>query len=183
MLPLNFQNVRYLILHCSASYYGNVKLITEWHTAPDRNYDTIGYHHVITNGYRDYEAWINKRPDFHFDGASFSGRDLLYQGAHCKGHNHESIGTCMIGRRQFTRKQFDAFVRIAEIYFKSPDFPLLTGVECIRGHYELLQKGLWSKTCPNIDMDVFRKQVAKSIQQGVSSDNRRTGLSKRLTFT
>jgi len=183
MLPLNFQNVRYLILHCSASYYGNVELITEWHTAPDRNYDTIGYHHVITNGYWNYEAWVSKQPDFNLDGAGFSGRDVMFQGAHCKGHNAESIGICMIGQRQFTRAQFDAFTRTAEIYFDSSDFPLLTGPECVRGHYELLQNGLYSKTCPNIHMDMFRAQLAKSIQQGVSSDNRRTGLSKRLTFT
>lgn len=70
-----------IIVHCSATMEGKdytVKDITRWHKA--RGFSTIGYHFVV---YRD--------------GTVHEGRPLDQPGAHCEGHNLNSIGICYIG--------------------------------------------------------------------------------------
>lgn len=70
-----------IIVHCSATAEGKdftVSDIKKWHLA--RGFSDIGYHYII---YRD--GSINK------------GRDESKIGAHCTGHNSNSIGVCYIG--------------------------------------------------------------------------------------
>lgn len=70
-----------IIVHCSATPEGKdftVADITAWHKK--RGYSTIGYHYVV---YRD--------------GTVHNGRDVNLVGAHCLGHNANSIGVCYIG--------------------------------------------------------------------------------------
>lgn len=55
-----------------------VETIRQWHKA--RRMADIGYHYVI---YRD--------------GSVHAGRPEEQQGAHCIGHNQESIGICYVG--------------------------------------------------------------------------------------
>lgn len=75
------RTVNEIIVHCSATPEGKdytVKQIDQWHR--QRGFDCIGYHYVI---YRD--------------GTVHKGRDEQRIGAHCKGHNANSIGVCYIG--------------------------------------------------------------------------------------
>lgn len=77
----NKRNIIELIVHCSATPEGRdytVKDIDGWHRA--NGWNGIGYHYVI---YRD--------------GAVAKGRDESVIGAHCTGHNANSIGICYIG--------------------------------------------------------------------------------------
>ena len=70
-----------IIVHCSATPEGkdySVDTIRQWHL--QRGFSDIGYHYVI---YRD--------------GSIHIGRDEAVIGAHCKGHNSNSIGVCYIG--------------------------------------------------------------------------------------
>lgn len=70
-----------IIIHCSATPEGKdytVADIDSWHRA--RGFNGIGYHYVI---YRD--------------GSVHQGRPLDKIGAHCRGHNNNSIGVCYIG--------------------------------------------------------------------------------------
>lgn len=69
-----------IILHHSASTFGDAETIRGWHL--DRGFDDIGYHFVIGK-----------------DGLIEKGRDPEYKGAHCKaqGMNHRSLGICLIG--------------------------------------------------------------------------------------
>lgn len=75
-----------IIIHCSATPEGKdytVAQIREWHTLPKpkgNGWLDIGYHFVI---YRD--------------GSIHAGRPVEQPGAHCKGHNADSIGICYIG--------------------------------------------------------------------------------------
>lgn len=74
-------NVKYIIVHCSATAEGKdftVADITRWHK--QQGFDTIGYHYVI---YRD--------------GTIHEGRDINVVGAHCKGYNSCSVGVCYVG--------------------------------------------------------------------------------------
>ena len=80
-LSVNKRNIKEIIVHCSATPEGKdftVADIKRWHLA--RGFSDIGYHYVI---YRD--------------GSIHTGRDESIIGAHCTGHNTNSIGVCYIG--------------------------------------------------------------------------------------
>ena len=73
--------VKEIIVHCSATREGqqvSVDTIRDWHLA--KGWNNIGYHFYI-----DLDGTINK------------GRDIDKMGAHCKGHNRNSIGICYCG--------------------------------------------------------------------------------------
>lgn len=94
-----------LIIHCSASSFGNAALIDKWHR--DRNFNKIGYHFVVLNGqvikgvYREM-----------YDGLVDTGRDIGEKGAHTYGHN-DNIGICLIGNSgDFTINQMTTLKQI-----------------------------------------------------------------------
>lgn len=75
------RKINKIIIHCSATPEGKdftVQQIRQMHL--QRGFNDIGYHYVI---YRD--------------GSVHPGRDVAVPGAHCKGHNANSIGVCYIG--------------------------------------------------------------------------------------
>lgn len=70
-----------IIVHCSDTREGvdfTVDDIRKWHRK--RGFNDIGYHYVI-----------------YLDGSVHMGRDVDIIGAHCTGHNADSIGVCYIG--------------------------------------------------------------------------------------
>ena len=77
-----------IIIHCTDTKEGKnytVDDIRSWHTMKPpkgRGWADIGYHYVI---YRD--------------GSIMVGRDVDKIGAHCVGHNANSIGICYVGGR------------------------------------------------------------------------------------
>lgn len=75
------RKIKEIIVHCSATPEGRdytVADIDRWHK--QRGWKGIGYHYVV---YRD--------------GSVHKGRDVSEIGAHCEGHNGNSIGICYIG--------------------------------------------------------------------------------------
>lgn len=110
------------IIHCSDSTFGDVATIRRWHVA--RGWKDVGYHFVI-------------KPD----GEIEVGRMLDEIGAHCKGYNETSIGTCLIGVAAFTEAQFKSLRRL------NGSLEAVFGVLDVRGHYELNKY----KTCPNFN--------------------------------
>ena len=76
-----------IIVHCTATPEGQDKTVAQIraeHMAPvskgGRGWSDIGYHYVV---YRD--------------GQVVTGRDVEISGAHCTGHNSNSIGVCYVG--------------------------------------------------------------------------------------
>jgi len=70
-----------IIIHCSATAEGkdfSVKDIDRWHR--QRGWAGCGYHYVVR-----------------LDGTVETGRSEQTVGAHCYGHNKNSIGVCYIG--------------------------------------------------------------------------------------
>ena len=148
-----------IIVHCSASKWGNVIEIDRWHRA--RGWRAIGYHVVILNGMST--AQDAKRGDTVriLDGAIQVGRALdadadleaHEMGAHVYGFNKTTIGMCLIGVDKFTRNQIVNSVKVVKFWQE------LYGIETakVKGHYEMpTAKG---KTCPNIDMNLYRELV------------------------
>lgn len=75
------RKINELIVHCSATPEGKpytVQNIDKWHKA--KGWKGIGYHYVI-----------------YLDGTIHKGRPEEEIGAHCQGHNANSIGICYIG--------------------------------------------------------------------------------------
>ena len=76
-----------IIIHCTATPEGrdySTEEIRRWHTTPvskgGRGWSDIGYHYVI-----------------HRDGKIDAGRNVDIAGAHCAGHNSNSIGVVYVG--------------------------------------------------------------------------------------
>lgn len=77
------RKINEIILHCTDTEAGKdytVAQIRQWHL--DRGFNDIGYHYVI-----------------HPNGRISLGRPISKPGAHCKGHNANSIGIAYIGGR------------------------------------------------------------------------------------
>lgn len=77
------REINEIIIHCADTPEGRnftVEDIDRWHK--QRGWKGIGYHYVI-----------------YLDGSIHKGREQSQVGAHCKGHNKNSIGICYIGGR------------------------------------------------------------------------------------
>lgn len=75
------RELKEIILHCTATNEGHdysVEQVRKWHL--DRGFNDIGYHFLIR-----------------LDGTVEAGRPLETVGAHCKGHNANSIGIAYVG--------------------------------------------------------------------------------------
>ena len=75
------RTINEIIIHCTATPEGrecSVDEIRQWHKA--RGFSDIGYHYVI-----------------HLDGRVEEGRNVDIAGAHCTGHNANSIGVVYVG--------------------------------------------------------------------------------------
>lgn len=132
-LSVNKRTIKELIVHCSATPEGkdySVNTIRQWHL--QRGFSDIGYHYVI---YRD--------------GSIHTGRDESIIGAHCTGHNANSIGVCYIGgcasdgktpKDTRTTEQKQSLVKLLkELKTKYPQ-------ASIHGHRDFS-----SKACPSFD--------------------------------
>lgn len=140
------REIKKIIVHCSDSYFGDVKAIDAWHKA--RGWRGIGYHLVITNGVID----ATDRYDEAKDGLIQEGRPIEQVGAHCKGKNRESIGVCLIGKTHFSARQlYYALPKILTDFLK---FYELTP-NCIFGHRDFNVH----KTCPNIETELIRRMI------------------------
>lgn len=126
------RNINKIIVHCSATKEGkafNVADITRWHK--QRGFATIGYHWVVL-----------------LDGTIQQGRAEMTMGAHCKGHNANSIGICYIGGLDENGKSKDTRTpeqkkSLLELLKRlKKDYPNAT----IHGHREFA-----SKACPCFD--------------------------------
>lgn len=136
------RKINLIIIHCTATIEGRdytVSTIDSWHR--QRGFDCIGYHYVI---YRD--------------GSVHTGRSLYKVGAHCKGHNANSIGVCYVGgvgkdgnpKDTRTPQQRDALVNL--LMRLKRQFPNAV----IRGHRDFA-----AKACPSFDATTEYADISK----------------------
>lgn len=127
-----------VILHCSDSPDLNDNIgaaqIKEWHL--ERGFNDIGYHFIIRRS-----------------GIIEVGRKEETIGAHTKGFNTNSLGICLVGKRNFTTEQVSSLkVLYKDILNKHKiDF---NNWHC---HYEFA-----NKTCPNIPIAVLKELLRLS---------------------
>jgi len=104
-----------------------------WHRA--KGWIGVGYHYVVRR-----------------DGTIEIGRFESAVGAHVEGHNRDSIGVCWVGRGKPERQQYLSLIGLIRELMSR----YTLGASCVFGHRELNH----GKTCPNLDMDALRKELA-----------------------
>lgn len=116
------------IIHCSDSTFGDASEIDRWHKA--RGWRGIGYHFVILPS-----------------GEIEVGRPMNQVGAHVRGHNKHSVGTCLIGKTDFTPAQMTT-LQVLHLTLKA----MVPKLEAY-GHRDFDRH----KTCPNFEArDILR---------------------------
>ena len=133
ILKKSRRRINEIIVHCTATPEGRdytVADIRAMHKA--QGWVDIGYHYLI---YRD--------------GSIHEGRNVDMVGAHCQGHNAQSIGVCYVGgvardgktpKDTRTQAQKDALVHLLmQLVCLYPD-------ATIRGHRDFA-----AKACPSFD--------------------------------
>lgn len=127
------RKVNEIIVHCTATAEGKdfkVEDIDRWHKA--KGWNCIGYHKVV-----------------YLDGSVHQGRPDSKIGAHCFGHNNNSIGVAYVGgvaldgktpKDTRTPQQKTSLVKLlTELKHKYPE-------AAIRGHRDFT-----AKACPSFD--------------------------------
>jgi len=143
------REINRIIIHCSASDFGDVETIRKWHL--ERGFSDIGYHYVILNG--------NRMPFGEYkdidDGLIELGRPWWRQGAHTKGENYDSLGICLIGNPKFigapemwfTENQLKSLRRLVSQLMQEFDIP----PSQIHGHNEYAPK-----LCPGFRVELIK---------------------------
>jgi len=153
-------DVRYLVVHCSATPPNmdvGVKEIDLWHR--QRGFFSIGYHIVIRR-----------------DGSVEFGRPLDQPGAHAVGFNEVSRAVCLVGgvekddrnhdgkidpselvpENNFTREQFATLCDVLHAW--KQEFPLAVVI----GHRDLDSKHARLKACPSFDVRTWARPLGLS---------------------
>lgn len=112
------------IIHCSDTETGTVKEFRKYHVEVN-GWSDVGYHFIIRR-----------------DGEIECGRMLDISGAHCRGENAYSVGTCLVGKKDFTEEQFVSLRRLCNMLEKV--FPSIEHFP-----HNAFDK---NKTCPNFDV-------------------------------
>jgi len=140
------REIRKIILHCTDSTWGNLEEIDKWHR--QRGWDGIGYHYLILNSYETYSNFKERVMKPENDGLIVEGRPVWQQGAHCRGHNLDSIGVALVGIDIFSKAQVYSAVKLIKLLMKQFNVKISN----VYGHYEFNSY----KSCPNINMNWFR---------------------------
>ena len=142
------RSITQIVIHCSATPDGRPHTVADidlWHRqrgfqrSPrfkarfNPSLTSIGYHYVI-----------------YTDGTVHTGRHPDEPGAHAVGHNHNSLGICLIGQGRYSAAQWDALRNLVN------DLLVEYGTKdgfVISGHRDLPNV---HKECPGFDVDTWR---------------------------
>lgn len=140
------RKINKLVVHCAYTFH-DMDVGADWIRnihVNERGFNDIGYHYVI------------KR-----DGVLEKGRDESVTGAHARGHNHDSIGICLIGGKgrsgrdshshasNFTHAQYETLRNLLKTLLMEYE-----GAE-VYGHCDLDA----NKSCPSFDVKSFLEGI------------------------
>lgn len=155
------RKIENIIIHCSDSLWGCSRELRSWHIA--KGWKDIGYHFVILNGLPTFTHSKNLHRLPPLDGSIECGRYLdddsfiskLEVGSHTLGYNEASVGICLIGIKTFTPLQLASLSLLCKTLMLTYSLP----ASSVIGHYETVSGAEQGKTCPNIDMALFRESI------------------------
>lgn len=131
------RSIDLIVVHCSASpdYLDiGVKEINQWHLK--NGWSGIGYHYVIRR-----------------NGEIERGRPEEIAGAHAYGVNSRSIGICWVGIDSLSPEQEKSLTGLINLVRGKHNID----IENVKGHREAVKT---TKTCPNLNMDRVRAELA-----------------------
>jgi N-acetylmuramoyl-L-alanine amidase len=133
------RTINKIIVHCTDSDNPRVDIaeIRRWHVQ-ERHFDDIGYHWVILS-----------------DAKAHAGRPEEIPGAHCEGHNFDSLGIAVHMKNIIHEDQMNALKEL--LLKKCKQYKILP--ENIFPHNQFS-----TKTCPNFDVSPFRAYVAEILK-------------------
>lgn len=137
------RNLTEIIVHSTATPSGmkaTASDIDKWHRL--RGYDGIGYHYVILH-----------------NGEIQRGRDIARIGAHCKGHNEETIGIAYVGGLNSSKQSADTRTQAQKNALTALIKTLLSQYPTIRkisGHRDYC-----NTACPSFDATAEYKYLIK----------------------
>jgi N-acetylmuramoyl-L-alanine amidase len=138
-----------IIIHHSASHFGDVETFRDWHIK--RGWRDVAYNIIVLNGMRTPANYNEKE-----DGLIEYGRGLDFdkvidsseRGAHALGYNSTSIGICLVGSGEFTKNQFYSLELFCKLWKR-----IIPGLK-IKGHGEVN-----STSCPGFDVQEWLKKI------------------------
>jgi hypothetical protein len=147
-----------LYIHCSASAFGSQVLINRWHIS--RGFRRTGYNYVIGNGFpHDQENYFK-----FLDGEIETARPDWTMAAAVKGDNRNTAHICLVGMPgEFTIAQIKSAMIVCRHYIREG-----LDIYNVLGHYEywVRKQEKPHKSCPGINMDKFRHDLAAFIRGG-----------------
>lgn len=132
---LREEMITYLVVHCADTPDEACLRAIDIHEMHlGFGWDGAGYHHIICR-----------------DGTVEAGRPPYWQGAHVYGQNENSLGICLIGRRQFSAEQMNSLSRLLhQLKCRYPAAEIV-------GHRDIQDT---HKTCPNFDVRSWWRSVS-----------------------
>lgn len=147
----DLRDIKWIIVHHSATPSGNVKVFRRYHVE-QLGYEDVAYHYVICNG--------NGGPD----GEVQPGRPLEKVGAHAYGANRQSVGICLVGnfmQAKPTMKQWESLISLCLMLMKQYNIPL----DHVIGHKEVpgIFNVAYTTDCPgnNLPPHTVRATLSK----------------------
>ncbi|AVJ51900.1 N-acetylmuramoyl-L-alanine amidase [Escherichia phage Ebrios] len=127
-----------IFVHCSATKATQdvgVREIRQWHK--EQGWLDVGYHFIIRR-----------------DGTVEDGRDVNAVGSHARGHNHNSVGVCLVGgidekgrhEANFTPQQMSSLRTLLEVLMDKYPSAVL------KAHHDVAPKA-----CPSFDLQRWWK--------------------------
>ena len=150
VLRKSVRKITEIIVHCTATPEGNdttVEAIRKAHMR-ERGFSDIGYHYVV-----------------YLDGSIHEGRSVHQAGAHCSGHNSNSIGVVYVGglenipgvpyeklppKDTRTSAQKKALLKLVKALMKLYRLPSSR----VFGHYQFA-----NRACPSFKIEPFRREL------------------------
>lgn len=135
------RNITEIIIHCADTPEGRddrAADIKRWHK--QRGFNDIGYHYVVD-----------------LDGTIEAGRPIETAGAHCTGHNANSIGICYVGGKTKDMKN------AKDTRTDAQKASLLLLLKYLRQRYPQAEiighRDVSTKSCPSFDAKTEYKDV------------------------
>lgn len=142
----------------AASQARHVDTIVIHTTASNHTVEQIDrYHRSIGWGGCGYHFVVEKNGDV------IQCRDLTQIGAHVLGANGSSVGIAWIGTDHPTKEQYESLLVITAAVMMETG----TMLQRVKGHKDFSSAKDQGKTCPLINMDWFRFELAQLLNIGV----------------
>jgi len=150
-----------LIIHCTASDWGDVAAVDAWHKA--RGFKKIGYHILVLNGYATAQDWKAKKYRPELDGAIQLGRAIAEVGAHCEDYNATSIGVAFVGNAAPGPKVRRALFDISSYLMLKHRIPIKEIIGHREAQLRLEIPAAKRKTCPCFEVSEIRTELINSV--------------------